>query len=172
MNSCEEIYYSSGRFGTWGFLMAGTKDGICRLEFENSRQELSDWVRKHFKDSVVIDDDKPFEKLKWELKQYFDKKLKNFSVGLDVRGTEFQKKVWNYLLHIPYGTTVTYKQAAQAVAGMGYSRAVGNAVNKNPLPIIIPCHRVIGSDGNLTGYASGLNLKEKLLALEGWQSSL
>ena len=85
---------------------------------------------------------------------------------LEVKGTEFQKKVWNELLKIPYGQTKSYKDIAIAIENERASRAVGMANNKNPIPIIIPCHRVIGSTGKLVGYAGGVNVKEKLLNIE------
>ncbi len=85
---------------------------------------------------------------------------------LNPNGTVFQKKVWNALCNIPYGETRSYKQVAEAVGNNKASRAVGMANNKNPIMIVIPCHRVIGSNGSLVGYAGGLDIKEKLLFLE------
>ena len=85
---------------------------------------------------------------------------------LNPKGTDFQKKVWQALLDIPYGQTISYKQLAEAIGKPSASRAVGNANGKNPIFIIIPCHRVIGADGSLTGFAYGVELKKKLLAIE------
>jgi len=90
-----------------------------------------------------------------------------FDLPLDPQGTKFQKSVWNALLNIPYGEIRSYKQVAQAIGNPKACRAVGMANNKNPILIVIPCHRVIGSDGSLMGYGGGLELKEKLLKLEG-----
>ncbi len=101
-----------------------------------------------------------------QLDEYFSLKRKNFDLPLNPKGTEFQKRVWKELTKIPYGETRTYKQTALAIGNPNASRAIGNANNKNPIAIIIPCHRVIGSDGSLTGYAAGLNIKEFLLKLE------
>lgn len=101
-----------------------------------------------------------------QLDLYFSGKLKNFNLPLNPVGTEFQKKVWDELLNIPYGETRTYKEIAIAIGNTNASRAVGNANNKNPIGIIIPCHRVIGSNNKLVGYAGGLDKKEKLLNLE------
>ncbi len=81
-------------------------------------------------------------------------------------GTEFQKKVWKELLNIPYGKTMTYKEQAEKIANKNYVRAVAGANNKNKIPIIIPCHRIIGSDGSLVGYAAGIKVKKYLLAHE------
>jgi len=88
------------------------------------------------------------------------------SLPLEPQGTDFQKKVWAALLEIPYGETISYKQLAEAVGNPAASRAVGNANGKNPIFVIIPCHRVIGANGALTGFAYGLEVKKKLLAIE------
>ncbi len=101
-----------------------------------------------------------------QLEEYFIKKRKTFDLPLKLEGTDFQKSVWNALLTIPYGKTATYKDIAKLIGNEKSSRAVGMANNKNKLPIIIPCHRVIGANGNLTGYAGGLEIKQKLLNLE------
>ncbi|MCF6460921.1 cysteine methyltransferase [Clostridium sp. Cult3] len=97
---------------------------------------------------------------------YLKGQLKYFNLELDLRGTEFQRKVWNELLNIPYGETRTYKEMAKEVGSPRGFRAVGGALNKNPIPIIVPCHRVIGSNGELTGFAGGVRLKRRLLELE------
>ncbi len=101
-----------------------------------------------------------------QLDEYFNGKRKKFELPLNPKGTEFQKKVWLQLMNIPYGKTATYKDIATLIGNTNASRAVGNANNKNPIAIIIPCHRVIGSNNKLTGYAGGLDKKEKLLNLE------
>ena len=101
-----------------------------------------------------------------ELEEYFQGKRKEFTVPCRPEGTDFQKRVWEALTRIPYGETRTYKEIAVEAGNPKASRAVGMANNKNPVPIIIPCHRVIGSDGKLTGYAGGLGVKEFLLNLE------
>ena len=101
-----------------------------------------------------------------QLDEYFRGKRKKFELPLNPKGTEFQKKVWLQLMNIPYGKTATYKDIATQIGDPKASRAVGNANNKNPIAIIIPCHRVIGSNNKLTGYAGGLDKKAKLLNLE------
>ena len=101
-----------------------------------------------------------------QLDEYFNGIRKKFELPLNPKGTEFQKKVWLQLMNIPYGKTATYKDIATLIGNTNASRAVGNANNKNPIAIIIPCHRVIGSNNKLTGYAGGLDKKEKLLNLE------
>lgn len=103
----------------------------------------------------------------YELELYFDGELSEFKTGIDVsEGTPFQISVWNKLLDIPYGQTVTYKEIAEGVGRPGAARAVGNAVGANPIPIVIPCHRVLASNG-LGGYSSGIDIKKDLLRVEG-----
>ena len=101
-----------------------------------------------------------------QLKEYFEGKRKGFDLPLAPEGTEFQKKVWKVLETIPYGETWSYKQVAEKVNSPKAYRAVGMANNKNPISIIIPCHRVIGANGKLVGYGGGLEIKEYLLKLE------
>lgn len=103
---------------------------------------------------------------KTQLQLYFNGQLTEFTVPFRMSGTDFQKKVWKQLQTIPYGCCRTYKEIAELCGSPKASRAVGSACNANPLPIIVPCHRVIGSSGKLTGYAGGLELKSLLLALE------
>ena len=98
--------------------------------------------------------------------EYFKGTRKDFDIKCEVRGTEFQKKVWKALMEIPYGVTMSYKEMAIAIGNIKATRAVGNANSKNIISIIIPCHRVIGSDKSLTGYAGGLNRKKWLLEHE------
>ena len=105
-------------------------------------------------------------KVAMQLDEYFRGAGKNFDLPLNPAGTEFQRKVWDALLAIPYGETRTYREIAEAAGCPKGFRAVGMANNKNPIAIIIPCHRVIGSNGKLVGYAGGLGRKEALLALE------
>ena len=107
-----------------------------------------------------------------QLKEYFEGKRTSFSVELDPVGTEFQNKVWRALSEIPFGETRSYGQIAKRVGNANASRAVGAANGKNPISIIVPCHRVIGASGKLTGFAGGLSTKEKLLSLEGAKNGL
>lgn len=102
-----------------------------------------------------------------ELTEYFDGKRKTFAVKLNPKGTAFQNKVWNALKTIPFGETRSYGEVAKQIGSARAVRAVGAANGKNPLSVIVPCHRVIGASGDLTGFAGGLKTKERLLALEG-----
>ncbi|MCI9272752.1 MAG: methylated-DNA--[protein]-cysteine S-methyltransferase [Clostridiales bacterium] len=101
-----------------------------------------------------------------EITEYLEKKRTRFTIPLSLQGTEFQKRVWNALQEIPYGETRSYKQIAEAIQQPNAYRAVGMANNKNPVLIIIPCHRVIGAQGKLVGYAAGVDVKQYLLKLE------
>lgn len=101
-----------------------------------------------------------------ELQEYFAGTRKRFDLPLSPQGTDFQQKVWKALQDIPYGAVVSYKDIALAIGNEKACRAVGGANNKNPISIIIPCHRVIGADGSLVGYGGGLEIKRRLLALE------
>ncbi len=107
------------------------------------------------------------KKARIQLDQYFRGRLKNFSLPVSLDGTDFQKKVWRALLKIPYGTTKSYQQVAKAIGRPKAVRAVASAIGANPICLVVPCHRVIGSNGTLTGYAYGLKRKKALLRLEG-----
>lgn len=102
-----------------------------------------------------------------ELEEYFSGKRREFTAALAPEGTAFQQKVWSELRKIPYGTTASYRDIAVGIAKPGAAVAVGQANSRNPIPILIPCHRVIGSDGRMVGYAGGLEIKKALLAVEG-----
>jgi methylated-DNA-[protein]-cysteine S-methyltransferase len=111
--------------------------------------------------------DRAFVDVATQLKEYFEGRRREFELPLAPEGTPFQLRVWNALLEIPYGETISYGELAARIGDRSASRAVGLANGSNPLPIVIPCHRVIGSNGKLTGYGGGLPIKERLLALEG-----
>lgn len=146
-------------------LLAGDERGLHLVYFINGRRPKSperNWT----------EDKKPFKEVIRQLKAYFDRKLREFDVPLFLRGTDFQLLVWRRLQKIPYGETISYGQIARELGNPEASRAVGLANGSNPIPIIIPCHRVIGSDGDLTGFGGGLPVKEKLLALESKQKNL
>ncbi|WP_313180132.1 methylated-DNA--[protein]-cysteine S-methyltransferase [Lacrimispora sp.] len=106
------------------------------------------------------------EKAEKQIKEYLDGTSKGFDLPIAAKGTEFQRTVWEVLHKIPYGETRSYKQVAEMIGRPEASRAVGMANGKNPILILTPCHRVVGSDGKLTGYAAGLEIKEQLLELE------
>jgi methylated-DNA-[protein]-cysteine S-methyltransferase len=149
-----------------GPLMLVTDDsGLRRIDFMNGRHPVRP-------DSSWHPDPKPFSETIRQLRKYFGGELTDFSVALAPEGTAFQKAVWNELCAIAYGQTISYGELARRIGNPNASRAVGLANGSNPIPIIIPCHRVIGSNGKLTGYGGGLPIKEKLLALEARQLRL
>ena len=140
-------------------LLAGQGDVLSLLGFAQGkmkRRHESGWQR----------DDAPFRDAMDQLNQYFTGELDTFDLRLAPAGTEFQRTVWQALLEIPYGETWSYGQLAKHIDRPKASRAVGAANGVNPIPIIIPCHRVIGSSGKLTGFGGGLETKEYLLGLE------
>ena len=103
---------------------------------------------------------------KAQLREYFEGERMSFTLPVMLYGTDFQKKVWRALVDVPYGKRATYKDIAEKIGSPKAFRAVGMANNKNPVPIIVPCHRIVGSDGSLTGYAGGIDMKRFLLTLE------
>lgn len=111
---------------------------------------------------------------KQQLEEYFEGKRKNFDMPIGLGGTDFQRRVWMEVANIPFGQTTTYMKISQKLGNPAAIRAVGAAIGANPILVILPCHRVLGSDGNLTGYAGGLNKKKALLEMEGhaFQGSL
>lgn len=110
--------------------------------------------------------DEPFAALREQLEEYFAGQRQQFDVPIQLAGTPFQQRVWKELTRIPFGVTITYRQLAQRLGKPNATRAVGNANGRNPISIIVPCHRVIGASGKLTGYAGGIEKKEWLLAWE------
>ena len=149
-------------------IACANENGICMLEFSDRKAlptELKD-ISKHFDANIVQGENSHFKTLEKELQEYFAGKLKDFTVPLAPVGTDFQKKVWEILRTIPYGTTRTYQQQADILGNPKAVRAVANANGLNKISIIIPCHRVIGSNGTLTGYGGGIWRKQKLLELE------
>ncbi len=141
--------------------LAQQEDAVCELRFGADHE--TDWIPEKT------------ELLTWaeqELAVYFAGKRKNFTFPYEARGTPFQKRVWEALTKIPYGEVRSYQEIARAVGNPKACRAVGMANHANPLPILVPCHRVIGKNGTLTGYGGGLDMKKRLLALEGWKGFL
>ena len=149
-------------------IACANENGICMLEFSDRKAlptELKE-ISKHFDANIVQGENPHFKTLEKELEEYFEGKLKDFTVPLAPVGTDFQKKVWKILRTIPYGTTRTYQQQADILGNPKAVRAVANANGLNKISIIIPCHRVIGRNGTLTGYGGGIWRKQKLLELE------
>lgn len=146
-------------------LLAADEAGLRQIHFVNGRHPARpepEWKENRG----------PLKETVRQLHDYFAGKLEEFDLPLSPEGTPFQLQVWKRLCGIPYGETISYGELARRIGNPNASRAVGLANGSNPIPIIIPCHRVIGSNGKLTGYGGGLPIKEKLLALEQRQLKL
>ena len=141
-------------------MLAAGDDGLRHIEFRENRHpaDRSDW---HGGDSPVL------QAAEAQLREYFAGERRAFDLPLAPRGTPFQLQVWHELARIPFGATISYAQLAQRIGKPSAMRAVGAANGRNPLPIVLPCHRVIGADGSLTGFGGGLPTKQFLLQLEG-----
>ena len=154
------LYYTRITSPLGPLLAAGTGTALHYLYFPQGPKAQTakpDWQ----------EDPGPFRALADQLESYFAKERRSFDLPLVPLGTEFQRQVWDYLAGIPYGETRTYGAIARELQKPGASRAVGLANGANPLPILLPCHRVIGADGTLTGFGGGMAAKEYLLRLEG-----
>jgi methylated-DNA-[protein]-cysteine S-methyltransferase len=161
MTDNEILYFASSKISGIQLKIFASHKGIVKI-FLNK----SDSIESSNQTNLRPDDPFLFNVFQ-QLDEYFCNKRKTFNVPLDIHGTEFQKKVWNELSKIPYGKTVSYKTIAERVGDLKSIRSVGKANGANPIPIIIPCHRVINSDGSIGGYSGGIKIKEKLLELEG-----
>lgn len=155
MNKIRYCYFES----PLGMLLLTGQDRLQSLHFPKgtTREEpRREW----------IPDPEGFRDVQAQLEAYFRGELQTFTLELDALGTPFQKRVWQELVKIPYGTTISYGELAKRIGNPNASRAVGMANGKNPIAIIVPCHRVIGKDGSLTGFGGGLDIKAKLLEFE------
>ena len=156
----ETLFYSRTPSPAGPLYLAASEKGLVRLEFEGRVQKMNP-------DSIRLQESKrilaPYLR---QLDEYFAGKRRDFSIPLDLRGTDFQLACWHALLEIPYGETRSYRDIAQAIGHPHAYRAVGMSNNRNPVAIIVPCHRVIASSGSLCGYGGGLDIKRQLLDLE------
>ena len=158
--TADTLYWHEIDSAVGRLLLAGDGASLIHVGFQSGPRPLRPlpgWIA----------DAAPFRAAIAQLEEYFAGKRRRFDLPLAPRGTEFQRRVWRALTEIPYGQTLSYGELARRIARPSASRAVGLANGANPLPIIVPCHRVIGADGSLTGFGGGLPIKRKLLALEG-----
>ncbi len=144
----------------------GTRDALTRLQFVTERSTQDEGSNGQY-EAVPKDDLPLFQDLRRQLAEYFNQSRRKFTLPVRTRGTVFQEEVWRLLSEIPYGETRSYGELAQKLGHKNKARAVGGAAHVNPLPILVPCHRLVGSTGALTGFAAGLEVKEYLLRLEG-----
>ncbi len=159
------MYYCYTNSPIGELLLAGDKDALTMIGFPKGsmrRDPEPDWIFN----------EKPFAEAMKQLDEYFDGQRRDFDLPLRLDGTEFQLQVLDELQKIPYGETTSYGDIAKRIGRPKASRAVGAANGRNPIPIVVPCHRVIGSHGDLTGFGGGLDTKEALLRLEAENTSL
>ncbi|MEJ8303457.1 tRNA epoxyqueuosine(34) reductase QueG [Saccharibacillus sacchari] len=167
--SPKTLFYDEMQSPIGKLLLTASEKGLCRIDFgtfEARGASLQSWAKRWFGATELVrkpDAIKPYKK---QLFEYLKGHRETFELELDLQGTPFQIEVWRALAQIGYGETVSYKWIAEAVGRPTAVRAVGGANNRNPLPLIFPCHRVVGANGKLVGYAGGLDVKEKLLAIE------
>lgn len=159
-----QMYYMRMQSPVGPLLLAGEESGLHFLSFASSKRAKK--PERGWEEHAA-----PFIEVIRQLRAYFAGELKKFDLPLIFGGTEFQVRVWSALRTIPYGETWSYMELARRIGTPKAVRAVGAANGSNPIPIIVPCHRVIGSNGNLTGFGGGLPIKKKLLALESKQLS-
>ncbi len=160
------MYYDFFETGLIGALtLVGDEAGLRRIVFEKEKTLIT--IRNQWKKKPDF-----FSPVKAQLQAYFKGELKQFDIPLAPVGTPFQLKVWESLRAIPYGELVSYKTIAEAIGNPKAVRAVGGANGKNPIPIIVPCHRVIGSDGSLTGFGGGLKTKKRLINPEKYEEGM
>ena len=166
MNNTISIQYHKTKFGE--FITGSFEDKLCLLDFRyrRMRKTIDSRIKIGLNADYKEQDSKVLQETRKQLDEYFNRKRKVFEIPLLTVGTDFQKEVWNALLKVPYGKTSTYLELAKNIGNEKAVRAVASANGANAIGIIIPCHRIIGSDGNLTGYAGGLAVKKRLLKLE------
>jgi len=156
----ETLFFARTSSPAGPLILATSAKGLLRLEFEGHRMKLDPKKFELCESKQAL---APYQR---ELNEYFEGERREFSIPLDLRGTPFQLACWDALLAIPYGETRSYADIARAIGHPNAFRAVGMANNRNPIAIVVPCHRVIASGGSLCGYGGGLDIKRKLLDLE------
>jgi methylated-DNA-[protein]-cysteine S-methyltransferase len=158
----ENLFYTTQKIAGVNIKVFTSARGIRKIVLNNN----SEIIKKANMTKLHPDDPYMFNVFT-QLEEYFNSRRKKFNITLDIRGTDFQKKVWSELSKIPYGKTVSYKKIAEKLGNKKALRAVGKAASQNPVCILIPCHRMINSNGKLGGYSAGPKIKERLLELEG-----
>ncbi|MFX0052675.1 MAG: methylated-DNA--[protein]-cysteine S-methyltransferase [Candidatus Hodarchaeota archaeon] len=159
------LFHESVSTSLGDFQVISSQKGIFRIFLPTEKERFQNWIID-FESIGKINEIKEESKVSKQLKEYTKGERQQFDCQLDLQGTQFQKEVWRTLIKIPYGTTRSYSWVANQIKKPKSIRAVGLANGNNPIPIIIPCHRVIGKNGKLIGYGGGIPLKKKLLELE------
>jgi methylated-DNA-[protein]-cysteine S-methyltransferase len=162
-----DVAYDFAETPVGSVLVAATDRGLCRISYDPEPERVVDQLVRRF-GVRVLRSPRPFEGVRRQLDQYFDEKRTEFDLDVDLRtSTDFSRRVLERLAKVPHGEVTTYGALAKAAGRPRAARAVGMVMNRNPIPIVLPCHRVVGSDGSLVGYAGGLERKRLLLSLEG-----
>ena len=146
--------------------VATTERGLCRISYDPDYDRVVEGLARVF-GGRVLRSGRPVDPVRRELDEYFDGRRRSFDLALDLRVAEFPAAVLHELARVPYGQTDTYGKLAARAGRPKAARAVGTIMNRNPIPIVLPCHRIVGANGALTGYAGGLEVKRRLLELEG-----
>lgn len=166
-NANSPIYWTLFTHGDWKLHVAATSQGLCYVGSQDQPfEELADWAGGRFKERPLVRNDEILQPYVAELTEYLQGERRYFTVPLDFRGTPFQLAVWDALRSIPYGQTKSYSDIAGEIDRPAAVRAVGAAIGANPVLITVPCHRVIGKNGALTGYRGGMPMKTRLLQME------
>jgi len=160
------IQYFKTNYGE--FILGSYDEKLCMVDFRyrKMRKTVAATIKKGLDAEFSEQDDEKKKKTRVQLDEYFNMRRREFDIPIQMLGTDFQRSVWEALLKVPYGTTSTYLQLAKETGNKKAVRAVANANSANSIGIIIPCHRIIGTNGELIGYAGGLPLKKRLLELE------
>jgi len=167
MNNYKSIYWSQLKHEDWSLYIAATEEGLCFVGSNNQPfSELENWAASRLPSYTLVQDEEELVPYCNELIQYLQGKRDCFTVPFVVQGTPFQETVWRALRSIPFGQTTSYSDIAQHIGKPAAVRAVGTAIGANPVLIAVPCHRVIGKNGALTGYRGGIDMKTRLLELE------
>ena len=167
VKSAETIYWALLSHEQWTCYIGATEKGLCYVGSGNgSFDELEAWAGKRHPGSLLAEDGNRLAPYIDEINEYLEGKRTCFTIPFDLRGTAFQHAVWKALCDIPYGEKRTYSDIAESIMRPNAVRAVGTAIGANPLLMLVPCHRVIGKKGALTGYRGGLDMKTRLLELE------
>ncbi|PRT06529.1 methylated-DNA--[protein]-cysteine S-methyltransferase [Bacillus wiedmannii] len=169
MNSSKNkfIYWTLLTHENWQFHIAATENGLCFIGSQDEKfEELNIWARKKLPQHILAGNPDYLQSYTKEVIEYLESKRETFTFPIDAYGTDFQLSVWNTVREIPYGETYSYSEIAERMQKPTAVRAVATAIAANPLLITIPCHRVIGKNGKLTGFRGGLEMKKVLLTLE------
>jgi O-6-methylguanine DNA methyltransferase len=163
-----QFFFTQARINSVYFTFLSTIKGLYYLSFSlKARDDILTELQKRYGSAVILEENSEIHRpLITQIREYLAGRRRVFSMPIDVAGTTFSKMVWEAIRAIPYGETRSYQEIARAIGKEKAARAVGQAAGANPLPLIIPCHRVIGGTGKLIGFSSGLSLKTKLLTLE------